>query len=107
MTRTKTLLRALLGVGAAGAIAAFGTFSAFSSTTDNPNNKIATGTVVLGDNDSGVNKLIDISGAKPGLDYDRCFIVTYTGTLPADVKLTIPAAVGALGSHIDLEVTPG
>ncbi len=107
MTRTKTLLRALLGVGAAGAIAAFGTFSAFSSTTDNPGNKIATGTVVLSDNDNGVDKLIDISGAKPGVDYDRCFRVTYTGSLAADVKLSIPAAVGALGSDIDLEVTPG
>ena len=107
MTRTKTILRALLGVGAAGAIAAFGTFSAFSSTTDNPGNTIATGTVVLGDNDNGVDKLIDISAAKPSQNYDRCFKVTYTGTLASDVKLTIPAAVGALGSDIDLEVAPG
>jgi hypothetical protein len=107
MTRTKTVLRALLGVGAAGAIAAFGTFSAFSSTTDNPGNQIATGSVVITDNDLGVSKLIDISGAKPGVDYDRCIRVTYSGTLAADVKLSMPTAVGALASDLDLDVTPG
>ena len=107
MTRTKTILRALLGVGAAGAIAAFGTFSAFSSTTDNPGNTIATGTVAISDNDGGASKLIDISGAKPSTNYDRCIRVTYTGTLAADVKLSIPDAVGALASDLDLDVTPG
>ena len=107
MTRTKTVLRALLGVGAAGAIAAFGTFSAFSSTTDNPGNQIATGSVAISDNDSGVNTLIDISGAKPGQDYDRCILVTYSGTLPADVKMSIPTAVGALAGDLDLDITPG
>ena len=107
MTRTKTVLRALLGVGAAGAIAAFGTFSAFSSTTDNPGNTIATGSVAISDNDGGVSKLIDISGAKPGQDYDRCILVTYSGTLPADVKMSVPTAVGALAADLDLDVTPG
>ena len=107
MTRTKTVLRALLGVGAAGAIAAFGTFSAFSSTTDNPGNTIATGSVAISDNDGGVSKLIEISGAKPGTDYDRCIRVTYTGTLPADVKLSVPNTVGVLASDLELDVTPG
>ena len=107
MTRTKTVLRALLGVGAAGAIAAFGTFSAFSSTTDNAGNQIATGSVAIADNDGGASKLIDISGAKPGTNYDRCIRVTYTGTLPADVKLSVPTTVGALASDLDLDVTPG
>lgn len=107
MTRTKTVLRAMLGVGAAGAIAAFGTFSAFSSTTDNPGNQIATGSVAISDNDGGVNTLIDISGAKPGTPYDKCIQVTYTGTLAADVKLSVPSTLGALASDLDLDITPG
>src|SRR5918997_1696610 len=60
MTRTKTILRALLGVGAAGAIAAFGTFSAFSSTTDNPGNQITTGTVTLDNNGNGFGGLLTL-----------------------------------------------
>ena len=108
MTRTKTLLRALLGVGAAGAIAAFGTFSAFSSTTENPNNKIATGTVVLTDNDGNPGQaLIDLSDAKPGQPYDQCIRITYTGSLPATMKMYVPDAIGANGDDLDLEVTPG
>ena len=107
MTRTKTVLRALLGVGAAGAIAAFGTFSAFSSTTDNPGNEIATGTVAIGDNNATGTKLIDIPAAKPGAPYERCIVVTYTGTLPADVKLTMPSTVGALANDLELDVTTG
>jgi hypothetical protein len=107
MTRTKTVLRALLGVGAAGAIAAFGTFSAFSSTTDNPGNTIATGSVAISDNDLGVSKLIEISGAKPGTPYERCMLVTYTGTLPASVKMSVPTAVAALAADLDLDVTAG
>lgn len=107
MTRTKTVLRALLGIGAAGAIAAFGTFSAFSSTTDNPNNEIATGTVAIGDNNASGTTLIDIPAAKPGVPYERCIVVTYTGSLPADVKLTMPSTVAALAADLELDVTTG
>lgn len=107
MTRTKTVLRALLGVGAAGAIAAFGTFSAFSSTTDNPGNTIATGSVAISDNDGGSSKMFTLTGAKPEADYDRCIAVTYTGTLPANVRMTMPTAPGVLASDLDLDVTAG
>lgn len=107
MTRTKTVLRALLGVGAAGAIAAFGTFSAFSSTTDNPGNTIATGSVAISDNDGGVSKLFTVTAGKPGVDYDSCMRVTYTGSLPALVKMTVPTTVGALAADLDLDVIAG
>ena len=108
MTRTKSVLRALLGVGAAGAIAAFGTFSAFSSTTDNPSNKLTTGTVALGQNGNGQAIFNDVQGVKPGTPIDRCVKVTYTGTLDADVKLYLPtASLGTLADHLELTVTPG
>ena len=105
-TRTKSLLRSLLAIGAAGAIAGFGTFSAFSSSTENPGNKIETGTVVLSDNDSD-SALYSVTGAAGGTSVDRCITVAYTGDLDADVKLYLPDAVGALGQYVDMTVTAG
>lgn len=105
MSRTKTILRALLGVGAAGAIAAFGTFSAFSSTTENPGNRMQTGTVVLTDNDADSAAYFGTN--LKALDERRtCVTVTYTGSIDADVKLYIPDAVGALAQYVDLTITP-
>jgi predicted ribosomally synthesized peptide with SipW-like signal peptide len=104
--KTKSLLRSLLAIGAAGALAGFGTFSAFSSSTENPGNKIDTGTVALGDNDSG-SALYDVSGAKAGTSVDRCITVTYSGNLASDVKLYVPDAVGALAQYVDMTVTAG
>jgi hypothetical protein len=106
MSRTKSLLRSLLLIGAAGAVAAFGTFSAFSSTTDNPGNEIDAGTVALSDNDSD-SALYDVSGAKAGTSVDRCITVAYDGDLNADVKLYLPDAVGPLAPYLDMTVTPG
>src|SRR3712207_1552569 len=106
MSRTKTVLRSLLAIGAAGAVAAFGTFSAFSSTTSNPSNQIAAGTVALGDNDLGA-AMYNVAGAKPGDVVEKCIKVSYTGTLDADVKLYVADTVGPLGQYLDLTVTPG
>jgi predicted ribosomally synthesized peptide with SipW-like signal peptide len=106
MPHTKSLLRSLLLIGAAGAIAAFGTFSAFSSTTESPGNRIEAGTVVLSDNDSG-SALYDVEGATPGTPIERCITVTYSGDLDADLKLYLPDAVGALAPYVDVTVTPG
>ena len=106
MPRTKSLLRSLLAVGAAGALAGFGTFSAFSSSTENPGNKIDAGTVALSDNDSG-SALYDVSGAKAGDTVDRCITVTYSGSLGASVKLYLPDAVGALAPYVNMKVTAG
>ncbi|HEX8086110.1 MAG TPA: SipW-dependent-type signal peptide-containing protein [Solirubrobacteraceae bacterium] len=105
-TRTKSLLRSLLAIGAAGALAGFGTFSAFSSSTENPGNKIEAGTVVLSDNDSG-SALYSVTGAKAGDTVDRCITVAYSGDLAADVKLYLPDAVGPLAQYVDMTVTAG
>ena len=48
----KLALTALIVSGVAG-VMAFGTYSAFSSTTSNPNNNFATGSVSISDNDGG------------------------------------------------------
>ena len=106
MPRTKSLLRSLLAIGAAGALAGFGTFSAFSSSTENPGNRIDAGTVVLGDNDAD-SALYGVTGGKAGTTVDRCITVTYSGDVDADVKLYLPDAVGALAQYVDMTVTPG
>lgn len=106
MPRTKSLLRSLLAIGAAGALAGFGTFSAFSSSTENPGNKIDAGTVVLSDNDSG-SALYDVAGAKPGDTVDRCITVAYSGSLASSVKLYLPDAVGPLAQYVNMKVTAG
>ncbi len=106
MSSTKSLLRSLLAIGAAGAIAASGTFSAFSSSTENPGNEIDAGTVVLADNDAG-SALYDVAGAKPGDTVERGITVSYSGDLGADVRLYLPDAVGALGQYVDMTVTEG
>ena len=106
MSRTKSLLRAALAIGAAGAIAAFGTFSAFSSNTTNPGNELAAGTVELTDND-GVAPLYLENKLKPGQSLKKCIKVTYGGSLDADVKLYLADNVGDLAPYVDLKITPG
>jgi hypothetical protein len=106
MSRTKSLLRTLLVIGAASAAAVFGTFSAFSATTENSGNRLQTGDVELSDNDTGQALYFD-TNATPGETYAKCIKVTYSGSLAADVKLYVPDAIGALGDYVDLKVTPG
>ena len=108
MNTTRKLLISLLVVGALGGAAAFGAFSAFSSTTSNPGNSFAAGSVTIGDNDSGT-ALYNVSGKKPGDFAERCIKVTYSGSLPANVKLyrsTFTSGTG-LDSYIDLSITRG
>ena len=106
MTKTRKALRTLVVLCLLGGLAAVGAFSAFSSQTDNPGNQISTGTVELTDNDSTA-KLYDISNAKPNDPDESCITVTYTGSLPADVKLFGTTAAGALNPHVNLKVEVG
>ena len=91
-----------LTVGVAGMLATFG---AFSSTTDNPGNSFAAGTVAIGDND-GSSALYNLSNQKPGVQTDRCVRVTYTGSLDSTVKL-YASAVTAGGQYVDLAIASG
>ncbi len=106
MSRTKSLLRTLLVIGAASAAAVFGTFSAFSATTENGGNRLKTGDVDLSDNDSGSPMYLDLNAA-PGTTVTKCIKVTYNGSLSSDVKLYVAGAVGALGDYVNLKITPG
>ena len=105
MSKKHKILATLVVVGLGGALAGFGVFAAFSSSTSNPGNSFAAGSVAISDNDSGT-ALYNVSNQKPGQSTTRCIKVTYGGTLDADVKL-YASAVGAGGQYVDLAITSG
>lgn len=107
MSRSKKLLRTMVVVGVVGGLATLGAFSAFTGQADNPNNRVAAGTVVLTDNDGGT-ALYDMPTAKPGdSSTPSCIRVAYTGSLDASVKLYTPSTIGDLGPYVNLKIEPG
>jgi hypothetical protein len=106
----KSTTRKLLATGAilsaVAAVAGFATFSAFSSTTTNSGNSFAAGSVVLADNDSDA-ALYSVSNQKPGTSTVKCILVTYSGTLDADVKLYTTSSVNASAQYINLTIDKG
>lgn len=105
MSKTRRLLASLVVIGLVGTVGGWATFSAFSSTTSNTGNTFAAGTVNISDNDAAA-VMYNVSNQKPGDTYTKCIKVTYTGSLDSTVKL-YASAVGAVGSYIDLTITPG
>lgn len=104
--RGRKLLLSTLVVGLVGSLAGFATFSSFSSTTQNPGNSFAAGTVYVSDNDAGV-ALYNVSNRKPGDTAQGCILLTYTGTLAATVKLFTTSTIGTVGQYIDMTVEKG
>jgi hypothetical protein len=83
-------------------------WAAFTGGTANSGNAVGAGTVTLTDNDSSDTlKVFNLSGLLPGDTATGCVKVTYTGSLPATVKLYAPTSGTGLGSYIDLTVTRG
>jgi hypothetical protein len=91
--------------------------SAFSDTTDNGQNNLSTGSVVLTDNDNGT-ALYNVSGLIANQSETRCIEVQYTGTsaLVGPVRLYGGYADGpdgntsadsALAAYLDLRVELG
>ena len=101
----RKLLATAAIMSAVAAVAGFATFSAFSSTTTNSNNSFSAGSVVLADNDSNA-ALYSVSNQKPGTSTVKCIVVTYTGTLDADVKL-YASSVNASAQYINLTIDKG
>jgi hypothetical protein len=79
-----------------------GTWSAFDRTASSPGNSVATGTVALADNAGGA-PLLSLSGARSGSSVTSCTKVTYSGTVPAGVRLY--ATIGGTGLADDLTLT--
>jgi predicted ribosomally synthesized peptide with SipW-like signal peptide len=95
-----------LVLGLLGTIAGAGTWSAFSATTDNSANSFTSGTVAIGDDDSG-SAMLSLSNAKPGDSDGACIVVDYTGSLSASVKLYGSTGGTGLDQYLDLTVTRG
>lgn len=89
-----------------GGFAALGVYGLFSATTQNSGNELTSGTVEFSDNDSGA-ALYNGTSFRPGESVTRCIRTTYTGSLPAAVRLYSPSAPGPLAQYIDLTITQG
>jgi hypothetical protein len=105
-TASRKLLASALVVGSLGSVSAFGVFGAFSATTQNAGNEISTGTVALGDNDAG-SSMFNVTGAKPGDTWTKCIKITYTGSLPADVRNWLSSTPGPLTPYLSLKLERG
>ena len=62
------------------------TLSVFSATTSDTGNSLATGTVVLNDNDSS-SPMFTLSALKPGDTDTSCVQVSFAGTLTSHVRV--------------------
>ena len=106
MSRGRKTLLSLLLVGVVGTVASIGTYSAFSATTVNPGDSFAAGTVVISDNDANA-AMYTVVGAKPNDVVTRCIRVTYTGSLPALVRLYTTTSINAFGQYVTLSIDKG
>jgi predicted ribosomally synthesized peptide with SipW-like signal peptide len=102
----KKLLFTLVVVIIAVAAISLQTWANFSSTTTNPGNSFAAGTVVLADNDAG-SAMFNLSNLKPTDSSTSCIKVSYTGSLPASVRLYGTTGGTGLDAFLDLKVTRG
>jgi hypothetical protein len=106
MSRARRIILSALVLGAGGLVAGAGTFSAFSATAGNAGNQFSAGTVTLSDDDAGAALVSLPANARPGDSSTRCIRVSYTGSLPAQVKLYATVS-GGLADHLTLTVTRG
>lgn len=104
-SRTRKLLLTAAVLGGTVAVAGVGVFAAFTATTTNTGNSIASGTVTIGDSDSGT-ALYALTNQGPGATTQRCIRVTYTGTLGSTVKLYRGGTVNN-GTAFNLQVERG
>jgi hypothetical protein len=82
------------------------TFSAMNDTSVNASNSFTAGSVKLGNN-TGATAMLSLSGAKPGSSVTGCINLTYSGTLPATVKLYDSLSGTGLDAYLTLTVTRG
>ena len=107
MNRATRILAAVIATGLIAVVSGRATFAAFTSTTANPANAIASGTVVIADNDAG-NVMWNLTNQLPTSPaVVRCIRVTYSGTLPATVRLYTTTAASALDPYLNVTVEKG
>ena len=105
---------AVAGAAAFAALAVTpGTFGGFTSTTSNPGNSVQAGTLTMSNSAGGSAVVSAVSAPtkgnmQPGDSASGSVTVTNSGTLPADMKLSISAATNTfpIGS-LDLVIKEG
>lgn len=82
--------------------------AAFSAVTSNGDSSFTTGTVTMTDHD-GAAATLSGSGLLPGDTGSRCYPVTYTGSLPASMRLfrSSSSETNGIGPWLRLEVHLG
>ena len=104
-TRSATVLAATGALVLAVAFVWQSASAGFTDSTTAVRPAVATGTVVLADDDKE-GKLFSFTGLTPGQSAGtRCIAVTSTGTAPADVRLYATGASTSLGLSSWLDVT--
>jgi hypothetical protein len=104
--RIATKLAATGAVITACWLLATATWSNLNATATNPVNTFTSGTVQLASNSTG-SSLLALSNAQPGATSTGCVQLTYTGNLPANVKLYgVPGGTG-LNQYLNLVVIRG
>ncbi|MBI3649323.1 MAG: hypothetical protein HY240_11345 [Actinobacteria bacterium] len=106
MTGVRRLLVAVLVVGLAALAAGVATFAAFTSFGGNSGNTYSAGTVALTDNDAA-SAMWSVSGLLPGDTVTRCIRVTYSGTLPTDVRLYAGSGPDPLDQYLTFSIEKG
>jgi hypothetical protein len=79
--------------------------AAFTDTTSTGTNNWSAGTVVIDDSSNG-SAIFTATQLKPGDNDQYCIVVTYTGSLNADVRLYASVS-GSLAQYLDLTVQEG
>jgi hypothetical protein len=87
-------------------LASAATWSNLNATATNPSNSFIAGTVQIASN-SGSTAVLSLANAKPGAVSTGCLNVSYTGTLPANVKLYGTGGGTGLNQYLNLVVTRG
>ncbi|MBM2619715.1 hypothetical protein JIG36_29825 [Actinoplanes sp. LDG1-06] len=96
LTRRASRLTIVAALVAAVVTVAGSTWAAFTGTTANSGNTLVAGSVVLSDDDSG-SALFSTGGLKPNASVVNCVQVSYTGSLPATVRLFASATSDTTG----------
>jgi hypothetical protein len=102
----RRLAATVVVLGGCAALASSATWSNLNSTATNPSNSFTAGTVQIASNSSS-SAVLSLANAKPGAVSTGCIQVTYTGTLPANVRLYGTGGGTGLNQYLTLVVTRG
>jgi predicted ribosomally synthesized peptide with SipW-like signal peptide len=105
MTRKRQIFASIVVVSIAALLVGGVTFAAFSSTTSNSANDYNAGTVHITDNDAG-GAMLSFTDANGGESKSGCIMVTYLGSLDANVRL-FGSTTGTIAPYLTLTVTRG